>query len=153
MFKYLLIIFILIILYLARNKIIEPMGPISIKQSDETQTKKNDNVNNIFITNNNIDYDKLDNNINNIIREHELLDYTINNFNFSVGYVDNNLYQNEEPTILIGGNYPKNIALNFSFPPSLPGKAGEKGKKGEKGQKGQKGPIGKRGSLGGNNYC
>ena len=141
------------ILYLARNKIVEPLGPISFRPALETQTKIIDNVNNIFITNNNIDYDKLDNNINNIMREHELLDYTINNFSFSVGYVDHNLYQNEEPTILIGGSYPKNISLNFDFPPSLPGKAGVKGKKGEKGQKGQKGPIGQRGSLGGNNYC
>jgi len=175
MLKYLLLISILIILYLARNKIIEPLGPISIRkeninpqESDNASLEEIDNASpeesdnasikesdgdNAFITNNFIDYANMDVHINNIIKQYNTLQSNMNKFKFSVKYVDNNLYQNEEPTITLGGEFPNNIELNFAFPPPLPGEIGEKGDKGKKGPKGPDGQMGERGPLGGNNYC
>ena len=159
MLKYLFIISILIILYLARNKIIEPLGPISIRKdnlSPQESDKDSDQENeegNAFITNNFIDYDIMDVHINNIMKQYNTLEQNMNNFKFSVKYVDNNLYQNEDPTITLGGEFPTDIQLNFAFPPPLPGEIGEKGDDGDKGPKGPKGQTGERGQLGGNNYC
>jgi hypothetical protein len=154
MLKYLSVfLMIIIIIYLARNRIIEPLGPIIIRDESSNIETEDKNDTEVYITNNQINYDKLDSSIEEIIRQHQLLEYNINNFQFKQGYVDNNLYQNEDPIITIGGSYPRNIQLNFAFPPPLPGGAGPKGDKGDKGPKGQQGPKGNRGILGGNNYC
>lgn len=152
MLKYLLIIVILFILYLTRNQLIEPLGPLGVRDVSPKEETDDENIN-IYITNNQIDYDALDKDIEHILRQEQLLDYNIKNMKFNIGYVDNNLFQHQEPTITVGGSYPNEIKFNFAFPPPRPGVVGMRGDKGPKGPRGPKGPKGPRGPLGGNNYC
>jgi hypothetical protein len=152
MVKYLLIAVIIFILYLARNKLIEPLGPLVMTDNSPTEDNNEGEID-VYITNNQINYDKLDATIENIIRQQQLLEYNIKNTNFNLGYVDNSLYATNEPNVTTGGSYPRDIKINFAFPPPRPGGAGDQGDKGDKGKIGPKGPTGKRGSLGGNNYC
>jgi hypothetical protein len=155
MLKYIfLLILLIIIIYLARNKIIEPIGPIVLRyEAPKEETEESKLNTDIYITNNQINYDLIDNDIEKIIRQQQLLEYNYNNLGFKLGYIDNNILQTQDPKITIGGSYPKNIKINFSFPPPRPGYSGVRGEKGPRGPKGPKGPIGPRGPLGGNNYC
>jgi len=152
MLKYLLIFIIIFILYSIRNKIIEPLGPLGIRD-DSPKEDNNEGDINIYITNNQIDYNALDKDIEHILRQEQLLDRNMKNMKFNIGYVDNNLFQHKEPTFTVGGSYPNDIKFNFAFPPPMPGVAGIRGDKGSKGPIGPKGQSGPRGSLGGNNYC
>ena len=59
----------------------------------------------------------------------------------------------EEPTIQIGGSYPSNIQMFFTFPPTLQGKTGEKGETGDEGPKGKDGKKGAKGKSGPFGQC
>ena len=122
MLKYLLIIIIIFIFYLTRNRLIEPIGPLGVRDESPNE-ESNEGKINIYITNNQIDYDALDKDIEHIMRQEQLLDYNIKNMKYNIGYVDNNLFQHKEPTITVGGSYPNNIKFNFAFPPPTPGVA------------------------------
>jgi len=152
MLKYLSILLFIILIYLARNKIVEPLGPIALRDDSPKPELIEEHIEQ-YITNNRIDYTKLNKDINNIERQYQQLYSDISDMKFTIGYVENTLRQHEDASMNIGGSYPKDIQLNFYFPPPLPGNAGEKGEKGKKGRTGQKGTSGQRGVVGGNNYC
>tara|TARA_B110000240_G_C13339154_1_gene384747 strand:+ start:142 stop:612 length:471 start_codon:yes stop_codon:yes gene_type:complete len=156
MIKYLFIILgISIIIYLARNKLIEPLGPLLMRDiPSPVESNPTNDTHAMYLTDNHIDYELLDNNINNLTQQYNILDYNIKNFKMKVGGVaTRSLVPGEEKSLKIEGNYPSNIKLDFVIPPPLPGPAGPKGDKGSNGRKGHKGSIGDRGIIGGNNYC
>ena len=148
------IIFILLLsLLLFRNNIIEGLGPPVMGSSETDKTVDENKDEYVFLTNNKIDYDRIDNTIDNLTRQYESLKYDIDNLTFSLGYIDTLPNIDASSNIMIGGSYPRNIKMNFQFPKPLPGGIGEPGPKGNKGEKGKNGPQGERGLQGGPTIC
>ena len=162
---YLIIIFILMLIYLGKNKIFESFYSEGIiiedskklnEETKELNEKQQMKVSNSFknakyFTNNKINYDLLDNNIDELILQYNNLKYNFENFKMDVQKVTTTTNPKDDPTMQIGGSYPSNIQFFFTFPPPLPGKTGEKGEKGDqgsKGKEGKKGPKGKTGPFG-----
>lgn len=162
MIKYLFVIIsisIIIIIYLVRNKTIEPISNIA-GRSETTNSNTSIHPPVTYLTNNLINYDLLDKNIDTIDQQYTTLAYRIKNFKMNIGTVETSLYHNENPqyptknpNISITGSYPSNLTLNFQFPPPFPGDGGEKGDVGKTGPNGEKGKTGIIGLTGGNNRC
>jgi hypothetical protein len=105
-----------------------------------------------FCTTNNINYNLLDVNIQSIQRQFTDMQYRLKNLKFTIGTVSTSGSSSDEPGIIIGGNYPDNIQLNFKLSPPKPGITGKQGVTGEQGDQGEQGKKGFRGLIGGNSY-
>ncbi len=145
---FIILIVIIFLIYLARNKIIEPLSPLV----DSPYAQSIDDNVDIYLTNNYLNYDKINTDIDSITQQYNELKENIELFKMKVGYV-RNLSQHTDSTIRIGGSFPAKIEINFEFPPPFPGGPGIKGDKGDNGDKGQIGPRGPIGFKGGNSYC
>jgi hypothetical protein len=162
MYKYFILsIFIILSLYLVKAKQIESLVPQPITVTD-TSTESEQNITSstsylqtaqafdaaVYLTDNKINYDYIDNKIDLLTRQYNLIDYNYNNFEFQVGNVLTGTNPNDVPSIVIGGSFPNDIELNFNFPPPKPGAPGDKGETGDQGPQGQTGPMGAQGNRG-----
>ena len=102
----------------------------------------------MYITGNKINYDLIDYNIDTINRQFQEIKNRFNNFKFKLGEPSTSQFSNIEPEISIGGSYPSNIIINFTFPTPIEGDRGDKGEQGEKGPDGNQGEKGNTGTTG-----
>ena len=164
---YLMIIFILMLIYLGKNKTLEyfysegviisdpeKLNETTKELNEKQQMKVSDSFKNAkYFTNNKINYDLLDNNIDLLLQQYNNLNYNFENFKIGIKKVTTTNNPKEEPIIQIGGSYPSNIQMFFTFPPPLPGKTGEKGETGDEGPKGKDGKKGAKGKSGPFGQC
>lgn len=128
----------------------ESLAPLIEKNVKKAQERENINV---YLTNNQLNYDAIDGYIQVLERRYQLAKYDTDKMQFHIGQVSTTESVKDEPKMEVGGSFPSNILLNFSFPLPPPGMQGEKGERGEKGQSGTKGEKGKRGVQGGPVMC
>ena len=164
---YLMIIFILMLIYLGKNKTLEyfysegviisdpeKLNETTKELNEKQQMKVSDSFKNAkYFTNNKINYDLLDNNIDLLLQQYNNLNYNFENFKIGIKKVTTTNNPKEDPTIQIGGSYPSNIQMFLTFPPPLPGKTGEKGETGDEGPKGKDGKKGAKGKSGPFGQC
>ena len=146
------LILLLSITFLAVNlgRYRESLAPLIEKNVKKAQERENINV---YLTNNQLNYDAIDGYIQVLERRYQLAKYDTDKMQFHIGQVLTTESGKDEPKMEVGGSYPSNIILNFSFPPPPPGIPGEKGERGEQGQSGIKGKRGIRGVQGGAVMC
>jgi len=142
------IIIIIFVIYLARNKIIEPLESLAEVISPQPQQ---DDVE-VYLTSNYLNYDKINMDIDKITQQYNELKENIELFKMNVGFIET-ISQHSDSTLMVGGSFPNNIELNFEFPPPFPGTIGITGDKGDDGNKGVQGPDGPIGVTGGSSYC
>ena len=158
MYKYFFIsILVILFLYLVKLKQIETFvsQPVTVTGGPgEENTSISPNADSIFykngvyLTNNKINYEYIDNKVDLLTRQYNNIDYLYKNFMIKIKNVVTGTNPNENPNMIIGGSYPNNIELSFSFPPPKPGIPGEIGEKGDQGSQGNTGIQGIRGPNG-----
>ena len=161
-FYFIIIIFLVILLLLKKSNIIENLEPNNVTisgTSNEISTILNqgDNESNqniaktfsegIYLTNNDINYELLDDKINSLKRQIQLIEYNINNLKIDLQVVTDT-DSSIDPVIKVYGSFPTNIIFHMTLPSAVPGKIGTQGEKGDKGEKGQIGKQGKKGVQG-----
>ena len=146
MINYFIILIVTIcLIYLARNNIVEPLSPlVNYPYSPSIQL----NGYSIYLTENRLDYDNINRDIDLVEQQYNELKEHIEAFRMDVGFVEETL-QHIPSNVRVGGSFPHNIKLNFSFPPPFPGDTGDTGDTGDIGPVGNKGVIG---FTGGTNY-
>jgi len=164
MLSYLIIIIVLLfLLFITKNNnIIENLEPVTVAISGSPEAislqlnKNNKEVNEkitktfsegVYLTNNDINYNLLDETLDSLERQYQLMEYNINNLkiNVKVTTEQNSKY---EPTITLYGSFPTNIYFNMNLPSPIPGKIGDQGEKGDTGEKGKMGNPGSKGQIG-----
>ena len=130
----------------------ESLAPLIKSASKKAQERENINV---YLTNNQLNYDAIDGYIQVLERRYQMAKYNIDQMKFHIGQVATDVggNENKEPTMRVGGSFPSNILLDFSFPPPRRGIPGEKGERGDKGEKGERGGKGVQGVQGGPVMC
>ena len=161
-FYFIIIIFLVILLLVKKSNIIENLEPnmVTISGSPESisailndgSDESNQNVTKtfsegVYLTNNNINYDLLDDKINSLKRQIQLIEYNINNLKINLQIVTDT-DSSIDPVIEIYGSFPTNIIFHMTLPSAVPGKIGIQGEKGDKGEKGQVGKQGEKGIQG-----
>jgi len=155
-------LFIIISIYLVKSKQVESLvssvvdvtDPNALEKKDLALNKENNQKNNeifnkrVYLTDNKINYNFLDNQIDLLIRQYNNIEYNYKNFTLNTASVVTSTNPNSKPNIIIGGSFPSNIQLSFEFPPPLPGITGAEGEEGDKGPPGKKGETGKQGMPG-----
>jgi hypothetical protein len=146
---FIILIVTICLIYLARNNIVEPLSPlVNYPYSPGIQLTRDS----IYLTENRLNYDVIDREIESIELQRNELKENLESFKMNVGFVEETL-QHIPSTVRVGGGFPHDINLNFSFPPPFPGDPGPDGDKGDDGEKGKHGLKGQIGFIGGNNYC
>lgn len=149
---YLILLFMITCLAMNLGTYRESLAPLIESASKKAQERENTNV---YLTNNQLNYDAIDGHIQVLERRYQMVKYNIDQMKFHVGQVvtDTDGNEKKEPTMQIGGSFPSNILLDFSFPPAPRGTPGENGERGEKGEEGMAGKMGVRGVQGGPVMC
>ena len=164
MLSYLIIIIVLLfLLFITKNNnIIENLEPVTVAISGSPEeislqlNKNSKEVNEkitktfsegVYLTNNDINYNLLDETLDSLERQYQLMEYNINNLkiNVKVTTEQNSKY---EPPITLYGSFPTNIVFNMNLPSPIPGKIGDQGEKGDTGEKGKMGNPGSKGQIG-----
>ena len=155
MYKLIFILFLLLItLYLVKNKLIEPLGPI-VRDSvctDSVVPPLEPPLGSIYLSDGRINYQLLEHNINKIDDQYDILKELFDRLKFNIGDVETHTQQNPCRLEIIG-NYPNDIKLFFYLNPGEEGVQGDKGIKGDIGDKGIDGERGERGLPGGSENC
>lgn len=130
----------------------ESLAPLIKKETQNAAKRESINV---YLTNNQLNYDAIDGYIQVLERRYQMIKHNIDQIQFHIGHVSTDIDGNEkkEPTMKIGGSFPSHILLDFSFPTPPRGKQGKKGERGDKGEKGVQGKKGIRGLQGGPVMC
>ena len=102
-----------------------------------------------YFTNNNINYNFIDDSILSLQRQYDYYKDYVDNFTIKLGKIEYNENSNDKPSISIGGSVHENITLDFTFSPSPQGPQGPQGLKGAQGPDGFDGD---RGATGGRGY-
>lgn len=100
-----------------------------------------------FSTQSKIDYNAIDNTIDDLTYKYKELKSIADNIAFKQTHVTTT-NPNEPPTVNVGGSFPANITLNFSFPPPKIGETGPQGITGKQGPTGKTGLTGIQGIQG-----
>ena len=160
MYKYFFIsILVILSLYLVKSNYIESFVPQVITVTTPSDNSNSNTVTSpnsatyffdkgVYLTNNKINYAYIDNTIDMLTRQYNDINYKYNNFLIKIKNVVTGTNPNTSPNMIIGGSFPNNIELNFSFPPPKPGIPGEKGENGDDGPEGNMGIQGVRGPNG-----
>tara|TARA_E500000178_G_scaffold266763_1_gene264184 strand:+ start:4390 stop:4902 length:513 start_codon:yes stop_codon:yes gene_type:complete len=159
---FIIITFLVILLLLKKSNIIENLEPNMVTMSGtsneiSTILNQGDNESNqnitktfsegVYLTNNDINYELLDDKINSLKRQIQLIEYNIHNLKIDLQIVtDTN--SSIDPIVKVYGSFPSNIIFHITLPSAVPGKIGTQGEKGNKGEKGQIGKQGKKGVQG-----
>lgn len=155
MYKLIFILFLLLItLYLAKNKLIEPLGPVvrDTVCSDTIVPPLEPPLGSTYLSGGRINYQLLQHNIDKIDDQYDILKEVFDKLKFNIGDVET--YTQQKPVKLnIIGNYPNDIKLFFYLNPGEEGLQGDKGIKGDIGDKGIDGERGNRGLKGGSQQC
>lgn len=155
MYKLIFILFLLLItLYLVKNKLIEPLGPI-VRDSvctDSVVPPSEQTLGSIYLSSGRINYRLLEDNIDKIDDQYDILKELFDKLKFNIGDVDTYTEQ-EQCRLDIIGNYPNDIKLFFYLNRGEEGEQGDKGVKGDIGDKGIDGERGDRGNRGGSENC
>jgi hypothetical protein len=161
-FYFIIIIFLVILLLLKKSNIIENLEPNKVTMSgspieiseilNQGDNETNQNITKtfsegVYVTNNDINYELLDNKINSLKRQIQLIEYNINNLKIDLQIVTDADFS-IDPVIKVYGSFPSNIIFHMTLPSAVPGKIGIQGEKGDKGEKGQVGKQGKKGIQG-----
>ena len=161
-FYFIIIIFLVILLLLKKSNIIENLEPNKITISgspieiseilnqgdDETSQNITKTFSEgVYVTNNDINYELLDDKINSLKRQIQLIEYNINNLKIDLQVVTDT-DSSIDPVIKVYGSFPTNIIFHMTLPSAVPGKIGTQGEKGDKGEKGSIGKQGKKGVQG-----
>ena len=159
---FIIITFLVILLLLKKSNIIENLEPNMVTMSGtsneiSTILNQGDNESNqnitktfsegVYLTNNDINYELLDDKINSLKRQIQLIEYNINNIKINL-QIETDTNSSIDPIIKIYGSFPTNIIFHMTLPSAVPGKNGIQGEKGDKGEKGQVGKQGKKGIQG-----
>lgn len=155
MYKLIFILFLLLItLYLVKNKLIEPLGPI-VRDSvctDSVVPPLEPPLGSIYLSDGRINYQLLQHNIDKIDDQYDILKELFDKLKFNIGDVDTYTQQNPVKLDIIG-NYPNDIKLFFYLNRGEEGEQGDKGVKGDIGDKGIDGERGERGLPGNPETC
>ena len=161
-FYFIIIIFLVILLLLKKSNIIENLEPNKVTISgspseiseilNQGDNETSQNITKtfsegVYVTNNDINYDLIDNKINSLKRQIQLIEYNINNLKIDL-QIETDRDSSIDPIIKIYGSFPTNIIFHMTLPSAVPGKIGIQGEKGDKGEKGQVGKQGKKGIQG-----
>ena len=161
-FYFIIIIFLVILLLIKKSNIIENLepnkviisgSPIEISEilnqcDDETSQNITKTFSEgVYLTNNDINYELLDDKINSLKRQIQLIEYNINNLKIDLQVVTDT-DSSIDPVIKVYGSFPTNIIFHMTLPSAVPGKIGTQGEKGDKGEKGTIGKQGKKGVQG-----
>jgi len=159
---FIIIILLVILLFIKKSNIIENLesnittlsgSPESIStllnEGDIENTKNITKTfsEGVYLTNNNINYDLLDDKLDSLKRQYQFMEYNINNLKINV-QVETDSNSNVDPVIKVLGSYPTNIIFNMTLPSAVPGKIGIQGETGDNGANGKTGKQGKQGIQG-----
>ena len=160
-FYFIIIITLTILLFIKKSNTIETLQPrvatLSGSPADllnvlnEGDKENSDRVSQtfshgVYVTDNNINYELLDQSITSLEEQYRYTNNIINNLKIDVQSTTET--PTIDPVVKIYGSFPSSIALHMTLPSAVPGKIGEQGETGEKGDKGITGPQGEMGPPG-----